>query len=202
MRSSQFPVTSRIPHPLNAAQQRRASQHMQQQCWLWGCDIRHHDGNMLLEYGFVRYRPENRLAGSSLYIHTTARHTVMLWGFGLYMGDVAHGGVFIFRHIFHPVAIAHPTVPVFTPEALIGIACAPMAIHQHYATKALSWIVEYEAWVVHRMGMEYRHQSIATWPKKSYQTEYTTFIAHWQQYTHIVDLPRDIDPPSSHKEQS
>ena len=171
---------------------------MQQQCWLWGCDIRHHDGNLLSEYGFVRYRPANPNVGSSLYVHTTATHSIMLWGFGMYLGDGAHGGAFIFRHMFHPMAVSHPAVNVFTPEALIATACAPVEIHQQYVAKAVAWITDYESWVIARTGMAYRHQSIAAWPKKSLQTEYTMFIAHWQQLIDPVWMPGVNVTSSSH----
>jgi|GEM_PF-897102 hypothetical protein len=192
MRGYKIPIQSRIPHHLDASLLRRASRHMQQQCWLWGCDVRHNDGNLLLEYGFARYRPDNPLAGSSLYVHTTATHSVMLWGFGMYVGDVEHGGAFIFRHLFDPVAVSHPSAQIFTPEAVTHAACAPQAIHQHYLLTALSWITAYEDWVIKRMGMSYRHQSIGNWPKKSLQTEYTTFVADWHQCAHAMAYAPDI----------
>ena len=196
MRGYKIPTLSRIPHHLDAAQLRRASSHMQQQCWLWGCDIRHNDGNLLLEYGFARYRPDNPSTGSSLYVHTTATHSVMLWGFGMYVGDAEHGGAFIFRHMFAPVAVQHPALTVFTPEAVTSTACTPNETHQHYAATALSWIMAYEDWVVQRMGMSYRHQSIANWPKKSLQTEYTTFVADWHQCVHAMASAPDIHTTS------
>lgn len=194
MRGFKIPPHSRISHHLSTSQLRRASQHMQQQCWLWGCDIRHNDGNLLLEYGFVRYRPDNPLAGSSLYVHATATHSVMLWGFGLYVGDAQHGGTFIFRHLFDPVAVAHPSTHVFTPDAVIHTACVPTTVHQGYVATAIAWIVAYEEWIVGRMGYSYRHDSITNWPKKSLQTEYNTFVADWHQCGHTLEHPLDIHP--------
>jgi hypothetical protein len=194
MRGIKIPPASRIPHQLTTTQLRCASRHMQQQCWLWGCDIRHGDGNLLIEYGFTRYRPKNPLDGSSLYVHATTTYTVMLWGFGMYVGDEEHGGVFIFRHVFDPIAVRHPNHSVCTPDAIIKTACPPTHIHHEYTVTALAWLVAYEAWVVERMGLDYRQQSIANWPKQTLQTQYQTFIDDWRHCAQAVRLPLTIYP--------
>lgn len=196
MRGIKIPPASRISHQLTATQLQRASRHMQQQCWLWGCDIRHPNGNLLIEYGFARYRPTNPLDGSSLYVYATTTYTVMLWGFGMYVGDAEHGGVFIFRHVFDPVAVRHPDHSVYTPDAVIKTACPPTQIHQGYTVTALTWLMSYEAWVVERMGLAYRQQSIANWPKQSLQTEYQTFIDDWHHCARAVGQPLTIYPVS------
>jgi hypothetical protein len=177
MRGYKIPIKSRIPHHLDRGLQGRTSRNMQQQCWLWGCDIRHNAGNLLVAYGLERYRPTHRFAGSSMYVYTTATHSVVLWGFGMYVGTREHGGAFIFRHLFDPVAVSHPSADVFTPEAVTLAACAPQAIHLQYLLAAVSWITSCEEWVIQRMGLSYRQHCIGNWPKKSLQTEYTTFVA-------------------------
>lgn len=197
MRMSKLPQAGRIAHSLSVAQQHRATQHMQQQCWLWGCDIRHHDGNLLLAYGFTRHRPTNPTY-SSLYALPTANYHVLLWGFGMYVGNTTHGGAFIFRHTFTPLAVAHPALSTHTPDDVIRGACVPTTHHQDCTAAALAWIGTYEAWVVQRMGIAYRQQSIASWPKTALQTPYSRFITDWHQYVHAVGLPLDISATSSH----
>lgn len=54
------------------------------QMWCFGCDIRREQGNLLVEYGFVRDRPEGQISGSSHYAkRIDAEHTVHLWGFAV-----------------------------------------------------------------------------------------------------------------------
>lgn len=195
MRMSKLPQASRIAHSLSVAQQHRATQHMQQQCWLWGCDIRHHDGNLLLTYGFTRHRPTNPTY-SSLYALPTANHHVLLWGFGMYVGNTTHSGAFIFRHTFTPLAVAHPALSTHTPDDVIRGACVPTAHHQDCTAAALTWIGTYEAWVVQHMGIDYRQQSIASWPKKSFQTEHAAFIDDWRQCALAVRQSLTIHPVS------
>jgi hypothetical protein len=53
-----------LPEPIR----RRGAELLHLQCWLWGCDIRRAEGNLLLAYGFSRQRPPSGAAGSSAYL--------------------------------------------------------------------------------------------------------------------------------------
>ncbi len=96
--------------PLPPRLKQRGAELMHFQCWLWGCDIRRPEGNLLLEYGFSRQRPPAGAAGSSAYLASRAPDTVIvLWGFGAFYGDPAQGGVYLKRYEFSPVFVTRLT---------------------------------------------------------------------------------------------
>ena len=70
-----------------ACVQRFAAALLDQQMWCWGCDIRHGEGNVLLQYGFSRWRPPEGTLGSTAYqLEAPPSRQVVLWGFGVGIG--------------------------------------------------------------------------------------------------------------------
>ncbi len=62
------------------------------QMWCFGCDIRREQGNLLLEYGFVRDRPEGTITGASHYTKKIDdEHSIHLWGFAVIVSSRVHG---------------------------------------------------------------------------------------------------------------
>jgi hypothetical protein len=67
---------------------------LNQQCWLWGQDVRRAEGNLLLDFGFERLRAPEEITGSSQYTLALGKNDFLrLWGFGLFME--ASGEAFI-----------------------------------------------------------------------------------------------------------
>ncbi len=74
---------------------------MHRECSLWGADVRRPAGNLLIEYGFERYRPPVEVNGCSQYILNIGMHRrICLWGFGLYYGR--RRGIYLGRFQFNP----------------------------------------------------------------------------------------------------
>jgi hypothetical protein len=68
---------------LSGAIQRRGSMLLNQQCWLWGQDVKRAEGNLLLLHGFDRQRPP--VSQDTLLLAGNLK--VGLWGFGMYFGE-------------------------------------------------------------------------------------------------------------------
>lgn len=135
-----------LPHLL-----RRGSALLHQQCWLWGCDIRRWEGNLLLAYGFTR-QPDPEVKRSTQYtLHLVAGNVARLWGSGFYFGDVEEG-VFLNRFAFDPRLVRFNEAwqdPARLKEA-------PRYLDLARLQSACMWIAEYEAWVVEQYGAGYR----------------------------------------------
>lgn len=85
---------------------KKGSRLLHTQCWFWGQDIRSPAGNLLVQYGFERFRPPEGVEGSSAYLLALvpARETscLILWGFGLFYRTEGAGGIFLDRFRFLP----------------------------------------------------------------------------------------------------
>lgn len=115
--------TAAPPRPIRlpAAARRHGTRLLNQQFWLWGQDIRRQEGNVLLHHGFERMRPPDAVQGSRCYtLRLDPQRTVVLWGFGLFYGDQAHGGLYLSRFRLSPLlgASADAPVGVWTPAQL------------------------------------------------------------------------------------
>ncbi|NYF77796.1 hypothetical protein [Granulicella arctica] len=167
---------------LSAARQRRGSLLLNQQCWVWGRDVLHPEGNLLLEYGFERQRcPEKTSTSTQYTLHLpllpqptspTGAHTarvVRLWGFGLFFSDhltrldqTEYSGIFLNRFEF--VARSVQKLPAFC--AARDMASLKRADELTLLPDALRWIAGYEDWVIRRFGTHYRDRCLATWNKR------------------------------------
>ncbi len=174
MISTQRPARAgaRKQHCLPAPVRRRGTSLLNQQFWLWGQDIRRQEGNLLLSLGFERTRPPDDAQGSRCYtLRLDARRTVVLWGFGLFYGDRALGGLYLSRFALSPCLSqsGEPPVGVWTPADL------PPFTHpaddnewdrgRRLLIDTLRWISTYESWVLKDMGSAYRHDSLAAWSR-------------------------------------
>ncbi len=97
---------SRMPQ-LPALLQRRGNALLNQQCWIWGRDVRNVEGNLLLAYGFEQFRRPGDAVGGTAYkldlSDDRASRSLILWGFGLYYASADFGGgIFMNRFNFSP----------------------------------------------------------------------------------------------------
>ncbi|HEY7313543.1 MAG TPA: hypothetical protein VH643_29605 [Gemmataceae bacterium] len=132
----------------------------------------------MLQYGFSRWRPPEGTLGSTAYqLDTPPSRHIVLWGYGLFYGDRADGGLFLKRFTFAPLwcpdadlraALWHPEhAPVFRyaegpPERTRLL---------RLLSGALRWIAEYESWILTTLGLEYRRQCLREWPKTVTEAE-------------------------------
>lgn len=183
-------MATRSWRPLPARVQQRGAELLHLQCWLWGCDIRRPEGNLLLEYGFSRQRPPAGAAGSSAYLWTTEPDTIIvLWGFGVFCGSPIDGGVYLRRYEFAPRYIPRietrrlPWLPNQVRSAVIPPEPAIQRRMRQQFTSLLEWIARYETWVRDSCGLEYRQQCIADSTKNSFCIPVERLVEEWQQLT-------------------
>lgn len=134
---------------------------LDQQCWCWGQDIRHPEGNLLLEGGFIRERhPTER--DLSRY----AQPPVVLWAFGLFFE-----GLWLLRQDFK-VRLA----PAETPPDIWTVRDATLIWPttedegerlRERLTRACAWIASYEE----SIPLTWRTETLRRWDKKSLPAE-------------------------------
>jgi hypothetical protein len=169
---------------LPSAIQRRGRQLLNQQCWLWGLDVKRADGNLLLLYGFERLRPPIGESGSSQYTLTLSGDLrVMLWGFGMYFGG--KHGIYLNRFDFVPRS-AEPAGQ-WQAQAMTSL---PRCKDRALLPATLRWIGDYERWVASTAGLPYRRSCLQDW---KISTVPAALLANaWH------DLAREIDAWLSH----
>jgi hypothetical protein len=140
---------------------RKGERLLNQQCWLWGQDVKNQE-NLLLEFGFERVRAPEGHTGSSQYtLLLPHNRRVQLWGFGLYFGG--DSGIYFNRLEFAPRA-AYFNPGWRSADSMRGLPrCEEFALVAELA----NWIGSYEAWVTQQHGLAYRERCLVGWSKKS-----------------------------------
>lgn len=134
------PVALARPICLPGTVRRHGTSLLNQQFWLWGQDIRR-DGNVLLRYGFERTRPPDGVHGSRSYmLQLDADLTVVLWGFGLFLGDRELGGLYLSRFRLFPLLTGSGRAPegIWSPAQLP--ACRPPSNQHEWASARLLFV--------------------------------------------------------------
>ena len=145
---------------------------LNQQCWCWGCDIRHSAGNLLLDYGCERVRPPERRQGSSVYTWRDSSTTVVLWGWGLWYSRGGPQQLYLARYDVRPqlMELLQPPSTVWAMDDLPE-ARLPQEHEQQQAGALLCgacrWIVAYERWIHQTVGIDYRAECLQRWNKRS-----------------------------------
>lgn len=147
---------------LPSSQEEFCAETMHMQCWFWGCDIKHPNGNLLLRNGFCRHRPPEGSEGSSCYFKNLPdEKRLLLWGFGLALIDIHSSGIYVNRYKFRPIAIQLPednSIP-YRPEHLNAATDENQEDWSRsilLLADAVSWIVSYEKWISVELGNGYR----------------------------------------------
>ncbi|HUO07791.1 MAG TPA: hypothetical protein VM008_05800 [Phycisphaerae bacterium] len=181
------------PTPLLSRERRRMGRVLlHQQCWLFGCDIRRKEGNLLLAVGFDRHRPPAGLEASTQYrLELPSGCRICLWGFGIFYGDpTLSAGVFLNRFDFDPrLSPRHDYGPdTWKPEALCGLrrvrTQSDRALAKSLVPAALEWIAEYESWILETVGIGYRRACLDRWPHESVAPHETVYA--WRKLARAV----------------
>jgi len=160
---------------------------MHQQCWLWGQDVKRPSSNALLDYGFTRHRaPEEEVArGCTGYqLRLPRGRVVVLWGFGMFYGDRALGGMYLKRYGFWPKLLDEPRLrlPIWKSEQLPKTRNARTPEEWRRKIKlliaAMKWIGGYEEWVIESRGMNYRRRCLIEWKQEACQAK--QMAAEWR----------------------
>lgn len=154
----------------SAALRRRAALLLDQQLWCWGQDVRYPAGNILMRFGFQRERPPDPASGCSAYrLFPFSGGQIVLWGFGLFFGQEAYGGLFLRRQQFLPLWTPLATLPTMfwepehVPELRVPRTLAECVCTRRLLTAALQGIACYEQWVLDTLGLDYRNHCLSAW---------------------------------------
>ncbi len=152
----------------NKQYEQRAAALLDQQLWCWGRDVVHPQGNVLLRLGMCHYRPmlPGRACSPSYTGELSSGGQITLWGFGVFLGKLGQGGVYIHRFGFTPLYTSqHQIVGVGSSEELPPLT-PPASAEEWQRVRGLvvelaSWIAHYEHWAVENLGLEYRRRCLA-----------------------------------------
>lgn len=135
---------------------------VQQQFWLFGADIRHPEGNLLLELGFRRHRAAHSSPGSSCYVWCREALSIHLWGFGCCLTTSGMDRIYLSRHR----AMTYRMSELVVLEALSSVTqlddhCrgARPAEPRHEAA-LFRWFADYERQIHARVGQRAREATL------------------------------------------
>jgi hypothetical protein len=155
----------------------RAERLLDQQMWCFGQDVRYPEGNLLLHFGFERHRQpvdasKGSLSRNSAYVLRPSRDCeIVLWGFGIFFGQIGTGAIFLRRFAFSPSWTTMPRLPaiVWSPEHLPPLGLPVTRSERGQARRLLKatalWLAGYERWVHRTAGIEYRRQCLRDWQR-------------------------------------
>lgn len=159
----------------------------------------------MLQYGFSRWRPPEGILGSTAYqLDTPPSRQIVLWGFGLFYGDGADGGLYLKRFAFAPLWCPNPDLraSLWRPEELPELRGPQTSSErrslQRLLSAALYWTAEYETWVLATLGPDYRRQCLASWEKAVAVAE--AVPGHWLRLAAmaaslLTSEPVSLGPP-------
>jgi hypothetical protein len=167
------PTLANSPYGLPGKDLKSANRLLQQQFWLWGCDIRRQEGNLLSQLGFEKIKapPESGLTTSQYNCPLSPTRSIALWGFGMCLGCDIGGSIFVPRSGLRPRYSATPVCTASAWEAAwfdrLPLPASPREVTgcHHLLGEAIDWIVWYEHRVLAIAGEGYRQRSIDTWPR-------------------------------------
>lgn len=159
---------------------------LHQQMWLFGQDIIFPNGNLLYRYQFTHKRPANR--GSAMYIREDETKQIVLWGWGIWFGEIGTGAIFVNRFKAKPQFTPHYSLndPVHSEDGLPHRSCrvSSMARAQsvrHLWAELLAWIGAYEAWVLATAGEGWRQSALRAFNHAVTKPKHASSISgQWQ----------------------
>ncbi len=142
---------------------------LSQQIWCWGKDIEKSEGNWLLEIGFSRLELPADREGSSVYsLKISENKCIYLRAFGILYVDTKYGSIFLPRYEFLPEYTEESTLdkPPWTKKDLPKLKVPTKSQKNNCDSLMLDllmWIRNYEENIVHKLGIEYREETLIDW---------------------------------------
>lgn len=167
---------------------------LSQQCWCWGRDILRPEGNWLLEVGFERLEPPEKLKGrGSVYqLLLPDDRQLILRGFGVFFGQLGVGGVFLPRFEFIPryTKLSKLDSPPWTTDHLPTLQPLDQGNRSDCARLThdlVDWFAAYEASVIEWLGVAYRDKTLAEWNDgDNVVVAASEFSAAWRELKHQI----------------
>ncbi len=165
---------------------------LDQQCWLFGCDIRRTQGNLLLAHGFTRHRPPAGVEASTQYcLELPNGCRVYLWGFGIFYADPEiNAGVFLNRFDFIPQLASQFELGASVwqlddlPRLRSVRSTSEFRLARTLVPAVLEWIADYESWVMEHVGIAYRRACLERWAKETVDPLRT--VAEWRKLARVA----------------
>ena len=146
-------------HLFNQKIYKRLIRGLEQRIWYLGLDTEELENNLLVKYGFERYRTDNHI-GSSRYKLNWKGMTVELHSLCLGIYSVDEDG---FLYVRSPAGAyiyldENPTLPGhYQSEHLLKPKTVEEKLRFHKASSVfLEWLEHYETWIDETLGKEYR----------------------------------------------
>lgn len=139
---------------------------LHQQCWLWGCDVRRREGNLLVGYGVHRIPPPAGTVGTSAYRARIDDETSLsLWGFGVALVPSRGDALFLERYTPCPQAVAVADTLARTWHVQQLPARTPHDAPQAWwrLLCVFDWMAAYEHWVMQTAGPQWRQRCLHGW---------------------------------------
>lgn len=184
------PENQAVEMKLTRVFRRRATKLLDQQCGLWGHDVRREVNgarqNVLLQLGFTRTPPPEGVLGATTYARReTGGQYVTLWGFGMRFGD-AKGAIFLARAAFWPSYCAfgapdHIWMPSQLEDFRVPQCAGDCLAALRYLHGMLAWIGDYERAIEAQFGPEYRAEVLQNWRKSKTSTEAVNIARDWDE---------------------
>lgn len=164
-----------------------ANRLLEQQFWLWGCDIRRQEGNILSELGFgkIKAPSETGLSTSQYRCPLNTTCSLALWGFGVCLSNSDLGSTYVPRTGLHPrwCASVVDTASAWTPAWFDTMpqpsANGGLVSCYRLVAQIIDWIAWYERRVIEIAGPAYRQRSIESWNRPV--GEATPLAHQWQK---------------------
>jgi len=160
-------------NPVTGGHRRRVHVLMEQQFWLWGCDVRRADGNLLMTFSASKTRPpSDATCKTSRYdLAIAPGRVISLWGFGLAVADDRLGTLVLPRYGFHPRCgeCGADLGGCWDPRDFTERFAHPRTCdHERTMTlvpELFAWIARYERDVIATAGIAYRETTIRAWQR-------------------------------------
>ena len=185
------PTLVTLPGRQQVRQERRDRQRLwEQQFWLFGCDIRRGDENLLAGFGCERTRRDDGQRTASSYACELGKGlTLYLWGFGLAVTAPGEA-IFVGRSRLVPrctrpravVDAALTPAPNRSRPPVIPVCWRPTRRTEadratDLMVHAFTWIAAYERWVLAEAGSAWRRTAQSGW--RDPVEDPTTLASQW-----------------------
>lgn len=151
---------------------------MNHQCWNFGRDIFHPSGNLLIHYGFERFGvPKGQEGGNSYRMYLDENSELVIWGFGIFLGESETGGIYINRFDFSPNILKNSSLnlPIINSDQLPPnrkpLTMNERKIALEKTKRFVDWIIKYETWIEKNCDKNWRGLCLDEWGKATLEPQ-------------------------------
>lgn len=179
-----------------------ANRLLEQQFWLWGCDIRRQESNILLHLGFEKIKAPaaTGLKTSQYRCPLSTTRAIALWGFGVCLCDSTLGSIFVPRAGLYP-RWCQPVLDTATAwePAWFGRIPLPATGREivpcyKLVRELIDWIEWYEDRTLEIAGVAYRQRSLDARQRPA--GDATDLRGQWLELGAAIRNARSLETPA------